>query len=1118
MASVDPDGIKRRRVDSWSGAPPLLHQIPYAPEPPAQYPNHSLPPPPPQQPSHYEPEHRGMELPPPSPVHHFSGHPRYGPPPPSSSNGPFQSDHPPPPPPPPPLPSEHNHINNNNNNNNNNTPVIKTRSPVNVHHPTLRPLNVQNLNNGHPPLHHTLDSHSAGPSYHDGGHHTNGTPHPGHPMASPSEVAATHGRSYLTSPVSGGPVSGGGGGGSGGRDYSYAPSFVTTYPAKRKAVRAVQACDACRTRKAKCDEGRPSCGFCKDAAIQCVYRDVPPPKQDRTLLQILEEIRIMKSQLPDFREVRDQHRRLNARLRYLEGQGPPPPSAERSLSRTADDMHQDEDMDSPASHPLERKLLSRGRSSSDETAPQQENLPQAEAPPRSGQIIMTDDGQGELAIPIEHTTAAHKLLRWPSIRALVTPITNNENYVMQVEEKRGLLRVWGRGEGQDLGDSVGRPGGWTGEGGSPPEGDDLPYGSPAPPFPGGTWGTGLVNPIPSDARKPAGENVGGLNADGSLKLDNPTLRYLLDSYLRNIHILHPFLDADRITNMVRAFGAKHSAPYPANGPRSPFIASSNTPNADSRRDSLPSLNRGGPKRKWSNANLAGPHSPGTWNASPSTWNASSLRTPPDRSISSALILLVLALGKVCENANWVPGPVPEPTKVPCTTSGSPVYQTDSPPISIKHSPSSSHSSVTTSAASPHNDLGRIPPPAYPISPAAEKAAPKIRNIDVIPGLAYFAYATDILGNLHGGSDLSHVQAGLLAGLYAGQLGRVLESWSWINWACTKCQILVHPQRFDREGDASRKDLIIVAFWTCLQLESDILAELDLPPSGISRLEEKITLPMGQSNLESEIWMYYYAQISLRRLLNRVHSAYHYKPEHKSANRTRFATKELEELQFQLSQWREALPERLRWKDSDPPPSEINAARLRAKYYGARYIIHRPFLHHVMHPIEPASNVPKVHEGQGEGAAAGQADDSPGVHDPAAVAYSAVAPLGPRPLDKGMVQACRNCIEAAIQSTEAFHGIKGRPIVTNIFGTAHAQFGNLLVLQAAARSPLLSQLVPSDHLNNLLHRTVQFLRNLQDISPTLKCDATILESSIMRNSCPPPPPAQLNSSFSSIDGT
>jgi hypothetical protein len=47
---------------------------------------------------------------------------------------------------------------------------------------------------------------------------------------------------------------------------------------KKKAQRAAQACDSCRTLKAKCDEGRPHCGSCKEKGTPCVYRD-PPPKQ-----------------------------------------------------------------------------------------------------------------------------------------------------------------------------------------------------------------------------------------------------------------------------------------------------------------------------------------------------------------------------------------------------------------------------------------------------------------------------------------------------------------------------------------------------------------------------------------------------------------------------------------------------------------------------------------------------------------------------------------------------------------------------------------------------------------------------------------------------------------------
>ncbi|KAJ9282335.1 transcriptional regulator family: Fungal Specific TF [Paecilomyces variotii] len=41
-----------------------------------------------------------------------------------------------------------------------------------------------------------------------------------------------------------------------------------TPPQRRRASRA---CQSCRARKAKCDEGWPACGQCKDSHVQCVY-------------------------------------------------------------------------------------------------------------------------------------------------------------------------------------------------------------------------------------------------------------------------------------------------------------------------------------------------------------------------------------------------------------------------------------------------------------------------------------------------------------------------------------------------------------------------------------------------------------------------------------------------------------------------------------------------------------------------------------------------------------------------------------------------------------------------------------------------------------------------------
>ncbi|KAI9758858.1 MAG: hypothetical protein M1840_003741 [Geoglossum simile] len=715
------------------------------------------------------------------------------------------------------------------------------------------------------------------------------------------------------------------------------------------------------------------------------------------------------------------------------------------------------------------------------------------------------EGLGELSIPMEHTTAAHKLLRWPSIKAFISKITDNEDYVMEAEENRGLLRLYGGGEGIDRGDE-GRLRESTDAGS--PDADDGSLGvstSPTEPL----WGTGLTTGDNVEVRRKDAHRVGGLNADGTLRLDSSAVTQLVKSYFQNIHILHPFLDRERINSMASVLYAKTGSVSSSSNttgvsPSSPFAVSNmHTPPVKA------------PKRKRSTG-LGGP------NAIPSY---STSRTPLERSINTAIVLLVLALGKICDHRTWVPGPVPENRKSSPGSMMSPPLKTDSPPTSVRHSPTSSASSTYSAVPSPYEGP-RVPNLSRRTSIDGHATFEKKpfesrniepRNVDVVPGLAYYALATEILGGLNGGNDLPHVQAGLLAGLYCGQIGRVLESWKWINSACIGCQVLLRKNKLKNEQNAARKDLMICAFWTCLELESDVLAELDLPPSGISRLELTMPLPnctgtrmAHTAEYEEDLlmWMYYLAQITLRKLLNRVHSELY--KENKDSKHAGWSTGSAAELGWQLGRWRNVLPPQLRWEDGEDPPSDINAARLRAKYYGARYLIHRPFVHHALHPIVPHGTYPGLPEESLSQIAGRLSNQGSPTNLVALPANSAFEPNGRRKsgmampppetvagvVDKSVIDACQKCICAAIQSTKAFHGVNGRPIVTNIFGTAHAQFGNLLVLQAAYRSPLLRPIVKPEELKKLMEKTIQFFRNLAPISPTLETDGQILESSMM----------------------
>lgn len=143
-----------------------------------------------------------------------------------------------------------------------------------------------------------------------------------------------------------------------------------------------------------------------------------------------------------------------------------------------------------------------------------------------------------------------------------------------------------------------------------------------------------------------------------------------------------------------------------------------------------------------------------------------------------------------------------------------------------------------------------------------------------------------------------------------------------------------------------------------------------------------------------------------------------------------------ELDYQLEQWKLHLPEPLRWDEPDAPSSDINAARLRAKYFGARYIIHRPFIYHVIH----ASGVPSgtIFSSLSPGSDMSQ-QGSPAATTPNhSLSTRRTSTAGE---DTASLEAsCRKCLDSAVQSTTAFHAFcpeDNRPIITNVFGTAHA---------------------------------------------------------------------------------
>ncbi|ORY11806.1 hypothetical protein BCR34DRAFT_483538 [Clohesyomyces aquaticus] len=900
----------------------------------------------------------------------------------------------------------------------------------------------------------------------------------------------------------------------------YAPSPYMSGPAahyqqqaqiRRKQVRATQACNNCRTRKQKCDEQRP-CQFCKENQYDCQYKDVPPPKQDRTMMQLQDSVNSVSDMLKTFVEG------FNSWKDSVEARLPPvrpgDPAMTPSHHPSPEQMHGvrgsfSEHSGSRMPTPVQpRSHLGRVNSMKTESpiavssimSPVQAHTsipikqeaiitgPQAPATPaesiRADQsTVENSDEKEKTGLLSDHTTPAHLVLEgWPSMQTFCNDVPyikkllesghKISDYPMQLEKQRGLLRVWGVGEGHDLNDGAQGPS-------SPESGDSSETHSPAAAREG-LWGTGeasspgmTTGTTPQDPENGPG-NVGGLDSNGRLVLDSDTLSNLHMYYHEYMHNMHPFLNPSKLRRMIQEFGDAYSSDTSGN-----------------------SGHVTGQKRKRS-TNQFDTYSPGR--------DKQGL-DHIERSLRNAIVLLVLALGKVCSYRR----PLPAPQADRGTSLPGP-YSRGSP-----------HSSGSFTA-----DNGEDHRP---------------RNIDILPGMAYFSYATDILGNQQGGNTVAHAQAMLLAALYLGQFARVMESWSWINNACRVCLILIKDElpKINRasvlargqqseaeltpaeQREEYRLNLIKCVYWTCLQLESDILAELStLPPSEISKYANEIAYPSGVyekfpetvtygdgSEHDRVMWIYS-SQIHLRVILNEAHNML-YGAEGK---RKRLDANNLKEVAHTarvhsdiLLSWRKVLPQELVWKDSDDPSTDLNIARLRAKFYGGHYMILRHFLYMATHEIE----LPP-------GPAWSSQSNSPAAALDVSTPTNTHRTLMDLTADQtNVLETAFLCVRSAIQSTIAFDRVgrqpgeaynkyvdtpKDRLILTNIFGTLHAQFGNMIVLAAVFRSRLRNHLPTNETeghvltrstLSKLFTRTITVLRDVAPNSPVLWMDLQILEN-------------------------
>ena len=235
---------------------------------------------------------------------------------------------------------------------------------------------------------------------------------------------------------------------------------------------------------------------------------------------------------------------------------------------------------------------------------------------------------GEPAIPINHTTLAGLLLEWSSIKELTHKHLRKEGirfvseYPIGIEQSRGALILYGRGEDSHH-NSVPRE---TPDHGNMDVADDMSdMTSPAPAPDFGQLG-GLSPPEQIEYRG------GVLTTDGNPDFSPSKVHMYVRSFKENILNMHPIIQVEVLESWTRQF---LDSLTPATQPKPSWPQTSKAAFAvDVTGEAA------GMKRKRS--------------PEPDQTDRPAKLTRPNRSVHSALMLTILALGKVCLHRSRIP--------------------------------------------------------------------------------------------------------------------------------------------------------------------------------------------------------------------------------------------------------------------------------------------------------------------------------------------------------------------------------------------------------------------------------------------------------------------------------
>ncbi|RYP91458.1 hypothetical protein DL770_002397 [Monosporascus sp. CRB-9-2] len=243
--------------------------------------------------------------------------------------------------------------------------------------------------------------------------------------------------------------------------------------------------------------------------------------------------------------------------------------------------------------------------------------------------------------------------------------------------------------------------------------------------------------------------------------------------------------------------------------------------------------------------------------------------------------------------------------------------------------------------------------------------------------AYYQAAKKRIGLL--GSSIIDIQCLFFASIFERYSLRPVDAWLYTQMACTRLQ--THLMRKNRRNTVPSNSVNDPAhlleqrvFWTCFKAESELSPDMALRPSGLGDFAYPDLFPTPPSNVlfshgeqvdrddesdtmslhvdENRSWLFYLAEISLRRTIDDTLWLLYNRGEEHWINNVDLLVRQYAETDKQINLWYSHLPSSIRFDPLQPPENELSFY-LQHRFLHWRENALRPLLyialHHPSHP-------------------------------------------------------------------------------------------------------------------------------------------------------------------------